>query len=75
MNMNSSPRVHVDLDILDNLIPDYIQVSDSVKTRFLELIQDEMNTVLELAVELDENKIRVNELRYILSLRGINICF
>jgi hypothetical protein len=71
----ATPRVQVDINILDKLVPPYIRMSDQVKSRFIELIQEEMNTVLELSTELDENMIRVNELRYVLSLRGINICF
>jgi hypothetical protein len=71
----ATPSVRVDVNILDKLIPPYIRVTDQVKNRFIELIQEEMNTVLELSTELDETIIRVNELRYILSLRGVNICF
>ena len=71
----TTPSARVDVSILDKLIPSYIRVTDQVKNRFIELIQEEMNTVLELSIELDEDTIRVNELRYILSLRGVNICF
>lgn len=71
----TSVKIQIKPEILELLIPEYIRLTKPVQERFLELITEEMETVLELATELDEDKICVNELRYILSLRGINICF
>jgi|LakMenEpi03Aug12_release.lakeMendotaPanAssembly.Ray.scaffolds.fasta_scaffold574979_2 hypothetical protein len=71
----SSVKIRIQPEILDVLIPEYVRMTKAVRDRFVELITEEMETVLELASELDETKICVNELRYILSLRGINICF
>lgn len=68
-------NVQLKSEILDLLIPEYIKITESVRNRLMELLYEELDTVLELATELDEHKITVNELRYVLSLRGINICF
>lgn len=73
--MSSTPRIQIKPEILDILIPEHIHINESVRTRFLELIQQELGVVLELSMELSDEKICVSELRYILSLRGINICF
>jgi hypothetical protein len=50
-------------------------MNENVRNRLLELIQEELGIVLELAMEIYDDKLCVNELRHILSLRGINICF
>lgn len=71
----STPRIQIKPEILDILIPEHVQINENVRNRLLELIEEELGIVLELAMELSEDKICVNELRYILSLRGINICF
>jgi hypothetical protein len=71
----STPRIQVKPEILNILVPEYIQMSENVRNRFLDLIQEELGVVLELAMEISDDKLCVNELRYILSLRGINICF
>jgi hypothetical protein len=73
----STPRIQVKPEILNILVPEHIQMNENVRNRLLELIQEELGIVLELAMELfdDKYKMCVNELRYILSLRGINICF
>lgn len=73
----STPRIQIKPEILNILVPQHIQMNESVRNRLLELIQEELGIVLELAMELfdDKYKMCVNELRYILSLRGINICF
>lgn len=68
-------NVQLKSEILELLIPEYIKITESVRNRLMELLYEELDTVLELATELDEHKITVNELRYVLSLRGINICF
>jgi hypothetical protein len=70
-----SVKIQIKPEIFDILVPEYIRMTKPVRDRFMDLITDEMEIVLELATELDESKICVNELRYILSLRGINICF
>jgi hypothetical protein len=73
----STPRIQVKPEILNILVPEHIQMNENVRNHLLELIQEELGIVLELAMELfdDKYKMCVNELRYILSLRGINICF
>lgn len=71
----SAVNIQIKSEILDLLVPEYVKMTESVRTRFMELLYEELDTVLELATELDEQKITVNELRCILSLRGINICF
>jgi hypothetical protein len=71
----STPRIQVKPDILNILVPEYIKMNENVRNRLLELIQEELGIVLELAMEIYDDKLCVNELRHILSLRGINICF
>lgn len=71
----STPRIQIKPEILDILIPEHVEMNESVRVRFLELLQQELGVVLELAMELFDDKLCVSELRYILSLRGINICF